>query len=142
MEEPALIRRVADGRSSGDGAGAAGGYHWDRSRSPGRAAGSGSGLRGGRSGRLRGGKSGDPGVNGGGSGSKDKAKGLKVHRSAPGGKQICFKWNRADGGCEDPCPAGRAHMCERCLQPHRGHGCTRNPSGVVKGGKGSGKAHS
>ncbi len=70
--------------------------------------------------------------------SKAKAKGSKMHRNAPAGKQICFNWNRADGGCTEPCPAGRAHMCERCLQPHRGHGCTKKPSG----GKGGGKTQS
>jgi hypothetical protein len=36
------------------------------------------------------------------------------------GRQLCYKWNRQEGGCSTgPCPSGRAHVCERCLQPHR-----------------------
>jgi hypothetical protein len=138
LEEPALIRKVAGGRGGNEGTEATGGYRRDRSRSPGRGTSSGPGPRAGRTGRTRGGTGGGRGHIGSTSDAKAKDKGNKTHRNAPGGKQICFSWNRADGGCSDPCPTGRAHMCERCLQPHRGHGCTKNPSG----GKGGGKAHS
>ena len=37
------------------------------------------------------------------------------------GAQICFRFaTRADrDACLTPCPQGRAHVCQRCLQPHR-----------------------
>jgi hypothetical protein len=36
------------------------------------------------------------------------------------GKQICFKFSRGGANsCPDPCPNGRAHVCETCALPHR-----------------------
>ena len=35
------------------------------------------------------------------------------------GNQICWTWNRSNGGCADPCPNGRAHRCELCRGAHR-----------------------
>ena len=35
------------------------------------------------------------------------------------GAEICFGFaNRGPEGCSTPCPAGRAHVCQKCLQPH------------------------
>lgn len=35
--------------------------------------------------------------------------------------QRCFEWSRKVDGCSDPCPNGRAHVCEFCGSPdHRG----------------------
>ena len=33
--------------------------------------------------------------------------------------QICYAWNRAATGCEEPCRNARAHVCEICRGPHR-----------------------
>lgn len=49
------------------------------------------------------------------------------------GKQVCFTWARGRE-CATPCPNGRSHLCQLCLQPHRNADC---PKGG--GGKGSGK---
>jgi len=40
------------------------------------------------------------------------------------GKSICFKFAK-EGSCEAPCPQGRAHVCQICLQPHRNSNCPR-----------------
>ena len=40
------------------------------------------------------------------------------------GKEICFLFARS-GNCEDPCPQGRAHVCQICLQPHRNANCSK-----------------
>lgn len=35
--------------------------------------------------------------------------------------QRCFEWSRKAAGCSEPCPNGRAHVCEFCGSPdHRG----------------------
>jgi len=48
------------------------------------------------------------------------------------GKQLCYAWNRTAGGCTTgQCPAGRSHLCEECLQPHR---CIDCPLKSSKGG--------
>ena len=38
-------------------------------------------------------------------------------------RQICWRWNQTKSGCQDPCPGGRAHVCEFCrgLQGTPGH---------------------
>ena len=47
----------------------------------------------------------------------------------------CYAWN--DGGCSDPCPRGRSHVCRYCSGPHRGKDCRNKPaSSSRKGGKG------
>ena len=36
------------------------------------------------------------------------------------GTEICFRWSQGgEGSCSSPCQHGRAHVCQRCLQPHR-----------------------
>ena len=36
------------------------------------------------------------------------------------GAQVCFRFSRGqEGACPSPCPDGRAHVCQKCLQPHR-----------------------
>jgi len=51
------------------------------------------------------------------------------HNTDRTGKQLCYAWNRAAGGCTvGTCPAGRAHLCEECLQPHRSIDCPQRTS--------------
>ena len=45
---------------------------------------------------------------------KGKASG-ELHRRTAAGKEICYKYSR-DGTCTNPCPGGRAHVCEKCLR--------------------------
>ena len=48
---------------------------------------------------------------------KDKAGFFTTTRD---GQEICFRFARGDrGDCSDPCPNKRAHVCQKCLQPHR-----------------------
>eukprot|EP00973_Karenia_brevis_P040609 5616588-Karenia_brevis.AAC.1 len=43
------------------------------------------------------------------------------------GKEICYKFaNGGQGACPEPCAQGRAHVCQKCLQPHR-NGSTSCP---------------
>lgn len=59
------------------------------------------------------------------------------------GVELCYVWNRADGGCSNgACPNGRAHACEFCRQPHRTVACPKNPGWkpMPKGG-GKGGQH-
>ena len=75
---------------------------------------------------------------GGRQGPKGSSKGGKgsAKRSASGrhlvdrnGTQVCYNWNRALGGCSSgQCPNGRSHVCEHCLQPHRGVDCPKKTS--------------
>ena len=44
--------------------------------------------------------------------------------------QFCNAWN--NGGCSDPCPAGRRHVCETCKGRHR---TCEHVRGYGKGGK-------
>ena len=39
------------------------------------------------------------------------------------GLQVCYSWNRQLNGCTEPCPDGRAHVCELCTGVHRGVQC-------------------
>jgi len=43
------------------------------------------------------------------------------------GTQICFRFTSGErDACPTPCPQGRAHVCQKCLQPHRTAGCTKD----------------
>ena len=53
---------------------------------------------------------------------KGKGKGKGLHNKTASGKEICFKYAK-DGTCKEPCPQGRAHVCERCLQQHKTADC-------------------
>ena len=82
---------------------------------------------------------------GGGSGStssKKKQRGqaapmAKASSMTSGGGQrlheACYAWN--DGGCREPCPQGRAHVCSKCGGNHRRVNCDKLAG---KGGKGGG----
>ena len=50
------------------------------------------------------------------------------------GKQVCFNFNNKSG-CSTPCKAGRAHVCQYCLQPHRNSECGKTKGGGKGGGK-------
>ena len=77
---------------------------------------------------------------GGGAGGAPKKKRVKAQAaaaprsggaySAPKSHEACYAWN--DGGCKDPCPQGRTHVCSKCGGPHRRINC----SGGKAGGKG------
>ena len=53
--------------------------------------------------------------------------------TAPGGAELCYRWNRAHDGCSEPCSSApqRRHLCEWCLGPHRAVDpqCTVRPNG-------------
>ena len=52
------------------------------------------------------------------------------------GRQLCFKVVRSSGGCtSSKCPEGRAHVCERCLQPHRAIDHRGGEGGNQEGGQ-------
>ena len=63
----------------------------------------------------------------GGAAGKGKGKGKNNDFKTPEGKYvrdsqgvaICWIWNRAQGGCADPCMNKRAHVCELCRGAHR-----------------------
>ena len=63
----------------------------------------------------------------GGAAGKGKGKGKNNDFKTPEGKYVrdslgvalCWIWNRAQGGCSDPCPNKRAHVCELCRGAHR-----------------------
>ena len=64
---------------------------------------------------------GGSGDKGGGKGRKGKS---KLHSKGRDGKEICYSWNNKQGKCADTppgkaCPAGRAHVCQRCLSDQR-----------------------
>ena len=43
------------------------------------------------------------------------------------GVEICYKYACGERGtCEAPCPRGRAHVCQKCLQPHTNSHCTKS----------------
>ena len=72
-------------------------------------------------------------------GSKGDGKGPHPRKGKDGrfittrdGSQVCFGWNNAEGGCSVPCPANRAHVCQRCLQPHRSINCPQGSGGSAK----------
>jgi hypothetical protein len=60
---------------------------------------------------------------------KGKGQGKGTIQSADGkymkfqGAQVCFTYNRHQGGCEEICPNGRAHICEICTGKHRAIDC-------------------
>ena len=65
--------------------------------------------------------------NGGGNSLNPSSKGKGAPKGNKQAKEICYDWN--NGGCADgPCPNGRQHICRHCRQPHRGNGCTKNPT--------------
>ena len=54
-----------------------------------------------------------------GNGKGGKAKGKGKSRI-----QVCYAWNRDAAGCPNPCPNGRAHVCEACGSvDHKGKAC-------------------
>ena len=63
----------------------------------------------------------------GGAAGKGKGKGKNLDAKSPEGKyyrdalgvSVCWNWNRMQGGCSDPCPFKRAHVCEVCRGAHR-----------------------
>jgi len=46
-----------------------------------------------------------------------------LYATARDGSQICFAWNASQDGCGKTCPQNRAHVCRKCLQPHRSANC-------------------
>eukprot|EP00746_Dinoflagellata_sp_MGD_P014681 gnl/MRDRNA2_/MRDRNA2_132313_c0_seq1.p1 gnl/MRDRNA2_/MRDRNA2_132313_c0~~gnl/MRDRNA2_/MRDRNA2_132313_c0_seq1.p1 ORF type:complete len:345 (+),score=41.03 gnl/MRDRNA2_/MRDRNA2_132313_c0_seq1:59-1093(+) len=58
--------------------------------------------------------------------SSGKGKSKSIHdEEKPVKHQRCFDWSRKVDGCSEPCPNGRAHVCEFCGSPeHRGVDCT------------------
>ena len=50
-----------------------------------------------------------------------------------GASQRCFAWNRHPQGCKEPCPNGRAHVCEECGGPQRSINCCHKDSPPKKG---------
>ena len=69
-----------------------------------------------------------PGKKGAGKGA-GKGKGQPTQQQADGkyfkinGTQVCFAYNRAQGGCSEICPDARAHLCEKCTGKHRAIDC-------------------
>jgi hypothetical protein len=52
------------------------------------------------------------------------------------GSEICYRWaSGTEGSCEDVCSAGRVHVCQFCLQPHRNEACSQRPKGKLGKGK-------
>ena len=42
------------------------------------------------------------------------------------GQQICYAFSGGERGeCPEPCKNKRAHVCQKCLQPHRTAACTK-----------------
>ena len=59
---------------------------------------------------------------GGGKGGKGTG---DLHRKTAAGKEICYKYAK-DGSCSEPCPQGRAHVCEKCLMGgHKTSACPK-----------------
>ena len=40
----------------------------------------------------------------------------------PGGKEVCWTWNRDPNGCSEPCPHGRLHICGFLIRSNRACG--------------------
>lgn len=54
---------------------------------------------------------------------KGDSKGSKG-KSGSISKQVCYAWNRDEGGCPSPCPNNRQHECERCgSSQHKAKDC-------------------
>ena len=45
----------------------------------------------------------------------------RLYTTTREGVEVCFSYAKGDEGacCQDPCPQGRAHVCQICLGPHR-----------------------
>ena len=82
--------------------------------------------------------SGPPSGQSGGKGGKAKGKGKQqdhpvknsqgLYLTDADGRQVCFSWASGQrGGCRNPCPNNRAHVCQHCLQPHRNNACGQRP---------------
>jgi hypothetical protein len=42
------------------------------------------------------------------------------------GTEICYRFATGErGACDTPCPKGRAHVCQKCLQPHTNALCPK-----------------
>jgi hypothetical protein len=54
------------------------------------------------------------------------------------GKEVCYTFQKGREACPEPCPNGRAHVCQLCLMPHRTSECPKGAGGGG-GGKGRGK---
>ena len=73
------------------------------------------------------------------SGDGHPAKRGALYISTREGTEICFAFAKnSRDTCPEPCPAGRAHVCQVCLGPHRNDECPQVRTGGkgVKGGKG------
>ena len=42
------------------------------------------------------------------------------------GTQICYKFQMGRDSCDSTCPNGRAHVCQKCLNPHRTAECRKD----------------
>ena len=62
------------------------------------------------------------------------AKKSKTGPAQAGSGDVCRNWN--GGGCQEPCPNGRRHVCLICFGNHRASACDRKGAG---GGGGAGK---
>ena len=51
----------------------------------------------------------------GGKGKRTGKGKVSKTRVSKDGKEICYAWNKRNRGCQEPCPNGRAHVCEKCL---------------------------
>jgi hypothetical protein len=52
------------------------------------------------------------------------------------GKELCFKFARGgEEKCPSPCAQGRAHACQRCLQPHPTRECKQTGKGKSRSQK-------
>ena len=44
----------------------------------------------------------------------------KLYVTTPEGAEVCFSYAKnGEGACQEPCPQGRAHVCQICFGPHR-----------------------
>jgi hypothetical protein len=75
----------------------------------------------------------DAGKGGGGGGKQQQQQ--KLHTRTPDGRNICFKFNNPEEGCNGSC--GFAHVCQVCLGNHTKFNC--GGGGKGGGGKGGGK---
>ena len=74
----------------------------------------------------QGGKGG--GQKGGGKGNHPRKDGQGRYLTTREGSQICFAFNLKK--CTAPCPNGRAHVCQYCLQGHRSEECSNRKGGM------------
>jgi hypothetical protein len=72
-----------------------------------------------------------------GGGSHPRKRG-QFYTTSREGLEICFSFAKGNrDACPEPCHAGRAHICQICLGPHRNSECSRanNSKGGGKGAK-------